>query len=157
MATNGGGGRRSLIAWLGDHVFGAVLSTIVALVAGAWVVTETSPLPSAPDQVTTTSTVSAKVPRVNRDSWPDGATAWTVVLASAATPGLAEAALAQARRISSRGLNLGVLRSDDYVGLRPGYWVAFAGQFDAVEEAQREAGRYSGQFPTAYQRFIEER
>jgi hypothetical protein len=80
-----------------------------------------------------------------------------VVLASAPTHGQAESAIAWARRVPSHGLNLGVLYSSDYVDLVPGYWVAFAGQFDDVEEAQSEAERYRGQFSTTYQRFIEEK
>lgn len=91
------------------------------------------------------------------DSWPDGVNAWTVVLASEATRGLAEAAVEKAKRVASRGLNIGVLHSDDYVSLRPGYWIAFAGQFDSVDEAQQAADRYRGQFPSTYQRFVEER
>jgi hypothetical protein len=94
---------------------------------------------------------------VHWDSWPDGVAARTVVLASALTRGQAEVTLEQARRIPSRGLNLGVLRSNDYMGLTPGYWVAFAGQFDEVGEAQLEADRYRSQFETSYQRFIEEK
>lgn len=145
---------RNPLAWLGDHLFGAILSALVALALGAIFVTQSS---------TTRSAAPAKTPpkhvagRVHVDSWPDGVNAWTVVLASASTRGLAESALNEARRVPSRGLNLGVLRSDDYVDLRPGYWVAFAGQFDEVGEAQAEAERYRGLFPSTYQRFIEEK
>lgn len=90
------------------------------------------------------------------DSWPDGESAWTVILASELTRGGAETAINRARRIPDRGLSLGVLNSDDYSSLRSGYWVAFAGQFASVEEAQAAANRYRPEFPTAYQRFIEE-
>jgi predicted trehalose synthase len=79
-----------------------------------------------------------------------------VIIASEASKGLAESAVEKAKRIASPGLNIGVLRSNDYASLRPGYWVAFAGQFDSVEEAQQAAARYQRQFPSAYQRFIEQ-
>ena len=73
------------------------------------------------------------------------------------TKGLAEAAVEKAKRVPSRGLNIGILHSNDYVSLQPGYWVAFAGQFDSVDEAQQTADRYRDQFPSTYQRFIEQR
>lgn len=79
-----------------------------------------------------------------------------MVLASEATKGLAKSAVEKAKRIASHGLNIGVIHSIDYASLRPGFWVAFAGQFDSVDEAQRAADRYRSQFPTAYQRFIEQ-
>lgn len=79
-----------------------------------------------------------------------------MVLASEASKGLAESAVEKAKRIASHGLNIGVLHSNDYASLRPGYWVAFAGQFDSVDEAQQAADRYRSQFPTSYQRFIEQ-
>jgi hypothetical protein len=149
---------RRLLIWFGDHLFGAIASFFVALLLGGLLITNgstkggtsrTAERPTRPPKLASG--------RVHRDSWPDRVADWTVVLASAPTHGQAEAALDMARRIPSRGLNLGVLRSDDYVDLEVGYWVAFAGQFDEVGEAQREAERYSSLFPSAYQRFIEEK
>jgi hypothetical protein len=139
--------------WLADHFVQAIIGTLVTLAFGGLVITQSGTTQPKPTKVK----VRTKVGRVHSDSWPDGVSAWTVVLASAATRGLAEAALDQARRVPSRGLNLGILRSNDYAGLRPGYWVAFAGQFDEVGEAQETADRYRAQFASTYQRFIEEK
>jgi hypothetical protein len=146
---------RDFLAWLGDHLFAAVLAFFVAVGLGLLISNGGSGTASQ-------APVSSHLGKVDRgrvhlDSWPDRVSAWTVVLASAPTHGQAEAALAQARRVPSRGLNLGILYSSDYVDLVPGYWVAFAGQFDEVAEAQGAAERYRGQFATTYQRFIEER
>lgn len=75
-------------------------------------------------------------------SWPSGKTAFTVVLQSATSRSAADA---KARQAVRRGIPAGVLRSDDYSSLNPGYWVVFAGQFDSREEAQRAAERYAEQ------------
>jgi hypothetical protein len=73
-------------------------------------------------------------------SWPEGKSAYTVVLLSAEDE---SAARAQARKAASAGVPAGVLRSSDHSSLKPGYWVAFGGQFDSNDEAQREARRYA--------------
>lgn len=159
MTSNGGRPTGRFLTWLGDHLFSAVVSFFVAVLLGGLLITNSGTKGEATKSTTTRPPREPRHPgaRVHLDSWPDRVSDWTVVLASAPTHGQAEASLDLARRIPSRGLNLGVLRSNDYVDLDAGYWVAFAGQFDDVAEAQREADRYRGIFPTAYQRFIEER
>jgi hypothetical protein len=149
---------RRAFRWFGENFATGIVGAIAALaVSGiiAFVVTDKEPREQQ-------ATAETKRPQgqhrsIHTDSWPDGVSAWTVILASEATKGLAEAAVEKAKRVASRGLNIGVLHSDDYVSLRSGYWVAFAGQFDSVDEAQLTADRYRGQFPSTYQRFIEER
>ncbi|HEX8744332.1 MAG TPA: SPOR domain-containing protein [Thermoleophilaceae bacterium] len=74
--------------------------------------------------------------------WPKGKTAYTVVLVSATSRNAADAKAEQAVK---RGIDAGVLRSDDFSSLRPGFWVVFAGQFDSSEEATRAADRYAEQ------------
>ena len=74
--------------------------------------------------------------------WPAGRTAYTVVLVSATSRNAADAKAEQAVK---RGIQAGVLRSDDFSTLRPGYWVVFAGQYDSSEEATRAADRYAEQ------------
>lgn len=74
--------------------------------------------------------------------WPAGRTAYTVVLVSATSRNAADAKAEQAIK---RGIQAGVLRSDDFSTLRPGYWVVFAGQYDSSEEATRAADRYAEQ------------
>ncbi|HEX6780842.1 MAG TPA: hypothetical protein VF125_02295 [Solirubrobacterales bacterium] len=144
--------------WLGENFAAGIVGAFAALAVSAAIAFLLADKASEGDQVT----AATKRPRAQRsfihaDSWPDRVSAWTVVLASEATRGLAEAAVEKAKRVPSRGLNIGILHSDDYVSLRPGFWVAFAGQYDSVDEAQQAAERYRGQFPSTYQRFIEQR
>ena len=141
------------LAWVGENFFKSVLAALATvLVSGgiAFLVNEENASSERK------KTAGGQSSHVRFDSWPDGVSAWTVVLASETTKGLAESAVEKAKRISSRGLNIGVLYSSDYASLRPGYWVTFAGQFDSVDEAQQAAERYRGHFPTTYQRFVEE-
>jgi len=144
---------RRALDWTGENfakaVFGALATTLVSAAIAYFV---------AEDHASSGHKASSHVrhDQVRFDSWPDDVSAWTVVLASEATKGLAKSAVEKAKRIASHGLNIGVIHSNDYASLRPGFWVAFAGQFDSVDEAQRAADRYRSQFPTAYQRFIEQ-
>ena len=87
-------------------------------------------------------------------SWPDGEDAYTVVLVSAKSRSQART---KAREAIGRGIPAGILRSDDYSSLNPGYWVVFAGQYDSVEQARDKAGDYQGQgFSQAYPRQVAE-
>ena len=84
--------------------------------------------------------------------WPDDTSAYTVILLSTNTRDGAEAVARQAARA---GIPAGVLQSDDYSSLNPGFWVVFGGEFDSSEEAQREAESYAGLgFPGGYPRFV---
>lgn len=84
--------------------------------------------------------------------WAEGDSGFTVVLASVGERADAQRAAREAR---SSGISAGVLDSDDFSSLRPGYWVAFAGRFDDVAAAERAAERYKGQgFPEAYPREV---
>jgi hypothetical protein len=74
-----------------------------------------------------------------------------VVLASAANRADAEAVAERAPAGSPRG----VLLSDNYASLNPGYWVAFSGQYTTEDEAARAAERLRGQeFRGAYARDV---
>ena len=87
-------------------------------------------------------------------SWPSGEEAWTVVLLS--STGRAEAD-DRAQDLVDAGTPAGVLRSDDYASLRPGYWVVFSGQYESREEAQTAAEGMGAQAAGAYARFVEPR
>lgn len=85
--------------------------------------------------------------------WPEGESAHTVILASAGSPQEAEAKQKEAQ---DAGISAGILRSDDFGSLRPGYWVVFDGQFDSVEAATARAEEDRGKgFPDAYPRFVD--
>jgi hypothetical protein len=66
-------------------------------------------------------------------SWPEGETAWTVVIASTSSRADAE------KKARAAGADAGVLKSDDFSSLRKGYWVVFAGQYDSRGAAQSAA------------------
>lgn len=86
-------------------------------------------------------------------SWPAGESAFTVVLVSSTRRADAQR---EAERAVADGLPAGILRSNDYSSLNPGYWVVYAGQLDSRGEAARRAQSYSAQgFPDAYPRRIE--
>ncbi|MGD9694553.1 MAG: SPOR domain-containing protein [Thermoleophilia bacterium] len=101
------------------------------------------------DDFTDTSTDDASD---GTSDWPSGTTAWTAILRSA---GDESTARQFADKATDAGEDAGVLRSSDYPGLRPGYWVAYAGQFDTRAEAEALAQSLSGEFPGAYARRIE--
>lgn len=91
-------------------------------------------------------------PKGGKSDWPEGTSAWTVVLASAGTRDEAEARRDKAERYEEAG----ILRSDDYSSLRAGYWVVFAGQYTSEDEVQAAAERWQGrQFSDAYPRLVE--
>jgi hypothetical protein len=84
--------------------------------------------------------------------WPDDTSAYTVILLSTNTR---EGAQAVARQAARAGIPAGVLQSDDYSSLNPGFWVVFGGEFDSSEEAQRESESYAALgFPGGYPRFV---
>jgi hypothetical protein len=66
-------------------------------------------------------------------SWPSGKSGWTVVLASKASESEADDA---AQGFIDDGIgDVGVLNSDNFSSLKPGFWVVFSGQYDSQSEA----------------------
>ena len=101
--------------------------------------TPTTPIPGA-----TTPTTPSTPPPAGGGAvaeWPAGETAFTIVLASTDTRGRAEA---KARDAVERGIPAGVLRSDDYSSLKPGFWVVFAGQYATSAKAEADIEKYAG-------------
>jgi len=73
--------------------------------------------------------------------WPEGETAYTVIVRSSESRSAAERT---AEDLASQGKDAGVLRSDDFSSLKPGYWVAFVGQYDSASEARTQAESIGG-------------
>jgi hypothetical protein len=66
--------------------------------------------------------------------WPSGKSGWTVVLASTTSQSSAED---KAEAFAADGISgVGVLDSDDFGSLKPGFWVVFAGEHDTQEQAR---------------------
>jgi hypothetical protein len=67
-------------------------------------------------------------------SWPAGESGWTVVLASTTSKSSADD---KAQGFIDDGISgVGVLNSDDFGSLNPGYWVVYSGQYDSQAEAR---------------------
>ena len=79
--------------------------------------------------------------------WPAGTDGFTVVLASLPDVDGRAAATSKAKAASKAGLReVGVLDSDEYASLHPGYYVVFSGIYSTRSEAERaiEGARSSG-------------
>jgi sporulation related protein len=90
-------------------------------------------------------------PESTATTWPAGREAWTVVLFSSARKAEADA---KAKDFAGQGKTVGVLDSDEYTSLRPGYWVVFSGQYETQEEAQSAAEGFGDSAPGAYARKV---
>ena len=67
-------------------------------------------------------------------AWPAGKSGWTVVLASTTSESSADS---KAENFISDGISgVGVLKSDDFSSLKPGYWVVFSGEYDSQAQAR---------------------
>jgi septal ring-binding cell division protein DamX len=84
--------------------------------------------------------------------WPSGRTAWTVILVSTTTRADADR---KAKSFADQGKPVGVLHSDDFRSLRPGFWVVFSGQYDDQKAAQDATTGLKSTAPDAYARKIE--
>ncbi|HMO00277.1 MAG TPA: SPOR domain-containing protein [Miltoncostaeaceae bacterium] len=99
------------------------------------------------------ATTTAESPSAGGDSdWPPGRTAWTAILSSVRSEGDARAAK---RRLIDQGEQAGVLPSDDFADLRPGYWVLFSGLYSGRDAAIAQAAALRPDFPGAYARRLE--
>ena len=78
--------------------------------------------------------------RVDVPRWPQGRSAYTVILKSARSRSEAES---KARSAKAAGIPAGILRSDEHSNLRPGYWVTFGGEHASSDEAEAEVERYA--------------
>lgn len=97
-----------------------------------------STLTTAP-VVTTSSTTSTTLPHSTLADPPPFDT-WTAVLASLPIDEFDEAdAAAMATEFAAA--NVGLVRSDDYPSLNPGYWAVFSGSFDYAWEASERCAR----------------
>jgi septal ring-binding cell division protein DamX len=100
----------------------------------------------------TTPTTPSTPPSSDIAKWPAGTTAYTVVLVSASTH---KQANTKAREAKSRGIDAGVLHSNNYSSLNPGYWVVFAGQYSTADEARSHIDEYASKgFSGGYPRQI---
>jgi hypothetical protein len=103
------------------------VSTAVATPA----VGDTSTLPTAPEPGAAGSSS-----KKGRTVWPRNATGWTVVIVSYPKLSGSKSALDTATKAAKSGLRqVGVLDSDNFASLQPGYFVVFAGVYGSKDDA----------------------
>lgn len=87
-------------------------------------------------------------------SWPPELEGFTVVLQR--TPDRAAADTLAREASEGAPAKIGVIRTDDFANLEPGFFVVFAGRYETRELADRATarlrGRFSGAFPQAIER-----
>jgi uncharacterized OB-fold protein len=87
-----------------------------------------SATPSSTPEPTTTPEPDGEI-----GAWPAGQSGWTVVLASKSSE---SAARDSAEGFQADGIpDVGLLDSDDFASLNPGFWVVFSGEYDSQSEA----------------------
>jgi len=108
-----------------------------------------TPAPSAEGTVTPGATPSATpeggttAPAADLAEWPEGRTAWTVVLNSSGTREDAERI---ANELAGKGVpGVGVLDSDDFESLGPDSFVVFSGTYPGRAEADEALAQVRGQ------------
>lgn len=88
-------------------------------------------------------------------TWPARGDGWTVVIASLPRAMGVTRARARAAAVGHAGLRqTGVLRSDDFASLQPGYLVVFSGVYGSLAAAQQAAAAAQSSFPGAYSRRV---
>jgi hypothetical protein len=155
-----------LLVAAGSAAAGIAVGGDTTTSAGTKTIVATSPVVTAPPapRAATTTTTAAPQPKPNPKPKPKarGPIEWparngfTVVLASIPARGNGrDDADAKAKLALDKGLrDVGVLVSDRFSSLHPGYYVVFAGVYDSLEEAQRAVTRDVARFPNAYAREI---
>jgi hypothetical protein len=87
--------------------------------------------------------------------WPAGQNGWTIVLASIPQSSGRAAAASAGRKAISAGLSdVGVLSSDEFSSLHPGFFVVFTGVYNSEKEARANLDGAKGSYPQAYARQI---
>ena len=117
----------------------------------------TEPTTTAPATTTAPTTTTAKPPANPAAMvWPRDRRGWTIVLLSLPQSNGLPGANAKAGQLRRDGLRrVGVLDSDRYASLHPGYYVIFTGIFDSEAEAASALQRARAVCDcTAYQREI---
>jgi hypothetical protein len=105
----------------------------------------TAPAAAPTPTTATTATTSA---RGAIASWPGGRQGWTVIIRQTRSRGEAEG---RARQLAGRGVQVGLLRSNDFTTLDQGFWMVFSGVFSSRAQAAGHQRRLGNRAPaTAY-------
>jgi hypothetical protein len=119
----------------------------------------TTTQPTTTEQTTTTTTTTTPTcvpPIATADDWPNGRSAWTVILWSKSAVDVDWCTFV-AKRAAARSAGFpaaGLLSSDDYTSLRGGYSVLFSGVYSTSASAWRAAIAARPRWPGAYARRV---
>jgi len=108
--------------------------------------TETASPTDTPDSNTGSDTGSTFT------GWPGGS-GWTVIIASKNSQSAAETVATEAQ---GKGLTVGILKSDDYSSLNPGYQVVFTEKFDSKSAAEDTLSDVRKDYADAYVKEVKE-
>jgi hypothetical protein len=109
-----------------------------------------TPAPSVTPEATPTPESTPGTSASGLATWPAGKTGYTVVLSSETTRSAAEQ---KGSDFAAQGIpGVGVLNSDNFSSLQPGFYVVFAGEYDSQEAASDALGGIDA--PDAYVRRI---
>ena len=151
---------------LGDNSTPNAATTAVAPTPPSVATTTTAPLPTAPEPTVSTTTTTTKThstpttttaaPPNGHTAWPAGRNGWTIVLFSYPVTGGTAAPYATAARAAHGGLpEVGVLDSNQFSSLHPGYYVVFSGIYSSAGEAETALRTvHATGFASAYTRQI---
>jgi septal ring-binding cell division protein DamX len=82
--------------------------------------------------------------------WPGGS-GWTVIIESASTQSKAESVATAAQ---GKGHTVGILHSDDYSSLNPGYYVVYTEKYSSESAANAGRDAIKSDYPDAYVRRV---
>jgi hypothetical protein len=108
--------------------------------------TATTPSTFVPPPVTTP-------PASGADTWINGTSGWTVIIASTSSQ---SDATAFRNRVNSSGRSAGLIDSSQYSTLRPNLWVVFIGVYSSRTQAISQAASLRSTYPGAYAQHIVE-
>jgi hypothetical protein len=166
-------GAAAAIALSGDDESPRVVTTTQA--AGLPTVPTQTTVPGLPTETIVPTTTGVTIPTLTNEppppppppppvegsltTWPAGKNGYTVVLTSVPVSQGRDEATDDARRALRAGVTgVGVLESSDFSSLRSGFYVAFAGVHDTLDEATTALPGVRGKgFPLAYVREIQPR
>jgi hypothetical protein len=133
--------------------FGLLLGVMFAGIAVASFLVVTLVLDATEDEPSTATTTSTTVGITTTTTSGELATPTFVAVVVSETD--EAAARGTADELTEGGFDSGVLHSDDYTSLEPGFWVAYVGPFDDVGGAQAAVGELqSAGYTASYPRCV---
>jgi SPOR domain len=131
--------------------FGLLLGLLFAVVAGGTFFLALQVFDD--DDASTTTTTTTTVPITTTTSTDELVTPTFVAIVVSETD--EATARSMGDQLTEAGFDSGVLHSNDYSSLEPGFWVAYVGPFDDVGGAQAAVGELEGDgYTAAYPRCV---